>query len=80
MFADKGLDRQSARGGRRNDGKIAQTTERHIERAGDRRRCHGEDIDLGTKCLDRLFLLHAKAMLLVNDQKAEIAKAKIALQ
>ena len=79
MLPYKGLDRESARGWCRNDGEIAQAAERHIEGAGDGRRRHGEDVDLGAECLDRLLLLHAEAMFLVDDQKAEIVKAKIAL-
>ena len=74
IFAHEGFDRQTAGGRRGDDRKIAHTAHRHIQRARNRRRGQGQDIDVGAHCLDALFVTHAKAVLFINNQETEIAR------
>jgi hypothetical protein len=71
----KGLDRQAPRRWRGDDRQVAQAAERHVQRARYRRRGQGQDVDLGAQGLDRVLLAHAEAVLLVDDQQAQVGKA-----
>ena len=67
----KGLDRQTALGGCRDDGEVADAFEAHRERARDRRGREREDVDLGAQLPERLLLANAEAVFLVDDDEAE---------
>ena len=72
LVANEGLDRQPAlrRGG--DHAEVAQALERHAQRAGDRRGGEREHVDLGAQRLHGLFMAHAEAVLLVDDQQPEV--------
>jgi hypothetical protein len=80
VFAHESSDRQAPRRWRGNDRQVAQPAERHVQRTRYRRRGQGQDVDLGAQRLDRVLLAHAKAVLLVDDQEAEVGKSDVALQ
>ena len=67
----KGLDCQTALGGCRDDGEVADAFEAHRERARDRRGREREDVDLGAQLPERLLLANAEAVFLVDDDEAE---------
>ena len=71
---DEGLDRQPAlrRGG--DDRKIAQAFQRHRQCARDRRRGQCQHIHFGAQCLEAFLLLHAEAVLFVDDDQAEVVE------
>ena len=46
--------------------------QRHLQRARDRRRAQRKHIDAVLQFLDALLMLHAEALLLIDDQKAQI--------
>ena len=77
---DEGLDRQALlrRGG--DHRKVADSFQRHRERARDRRRGQRQHVDLGAQLLQRLLLAHAEAMLLVDDHQAEALELDVARQ
>ena len=50
-----------------------------MEGTWDRSRAHGDDIDFGAELLEELFLPNAKALLLVDDDEAEILESDIPL-
>jgi hypothetical protein len=80
VFAHESSDRQAPRRWRGNDRQVAQPAERHVQRARYRRRGQGQDVDLGAQRLDRVLLAHAEAVLLVDDQQAQVGKSDVALQ
>src|SRR4051812_16280202 len=58
---------------RRLDGAhIAQTDQRHMQRARDWCRRHGEHVDFFFQLLEPLFVADAEALLFVYDDKAEV--------
>ena len=72
-----GLDRQAPARRGLDHRKIAQASERHIQRARDRRRRHGEHVHVGLEFLQLLLRRHAEALLLVHDQEPEIVEAGV---
>jgi len=73
LGAHKGLDRQAAlrRGG--DHAQVAQAFQRHAQGARDRRGGQRQHIDLGAQRLHGLLVAHAKAVLLVDDEQAQVA-------
>ena len=73
---DKGLDRQATLWCGRNHTQITQAFEGHAQCAGDG--CGGQcqHIDFSAQCLHGLLVAHAEAMFLVNDEQAQIVKAR----
>ena len=70
-----GLDR-TAQGRRRGDqAHLTHPGEAHVERARDRGCREGQDINVFAKNLDLLFLVHAKTLLLIHHQQAQLLKA-----
>ena len=59
---------------------IADAFERHRERARDGRRRQRQHVDLRTKALQLLLLAHAEAVLLVDDDEAEVLELHVGLQ
>ena len=51
--------------------------ERQLERARDRRGGEREHVDVGAQRLDALLVLHAEALLLVDDEQAEVVEAHV---
>ena len=71
---DEGLDRQTAlrRGGDHRE--IAQAFQRHRQRARDRRGGQRQHIHFGAQRFQSFLLLHAEAVLLVDDDQAEVVE------
>ena len=63
--------------GRLDDGEVADPAEREVQRAGNRRRRHREDLDRGPQLLQLLLLRHAEALLLVDDDEAEVLERDV---
>ena len=80
VLADVGLDRPAALGRRLDDGDVAQAGQRHLQRARDRRRAHRDDVDLQLELAQQLLLLDAEALLLVDDDQAEVLRADVAAE
>ena len=78
--ADEGADRQPIGGRRRDDRDLAQPPHRHLQRARDRRRGQRQHVDLGAQLLEPLLVGDAEALLLVDDQQAEVLEAHVARQ
>ena len=74
VLADVGLDRAPALGRRLDHGDVAQAGERHLQRARDRRRAHRDHVDLQLELAQQLLLLDAEALLLVDDDQAEVLR------
>ena len=68
----KGLHGQPPLGRRRDHGEVPHAFKRHRHRAGNRGRGERENVDLGTKRLQFLFLPHAEPVLLINDDEPEV--------
>ena len=77
VLADVGEDRHAI--GRRGlqQRQVADADERHLQRARDRRGGEREDVDVRLHLLHRLLVLHAEALLLVDDQQAEILELHV---
>ena len=68
--ADEGQHRVALlrRGGDRRH--LADAGDRHLQGARDRRRRHGQHVDVGAQLLQLLLVLDAEALLLVDDDQA----------
>ena len=66
---DKGFHRQTAAGGGGNQREIAQSFQRHAERARNRRGGEGEDVNIGAQAFELLFLAHAEAVFFVDNHQ-----------
>ena len=73
-LADVRPDRAPALGRRLDDRDVPQARERHVERARDRRRREGEDVDLEAQLAQELLLGDAEALLLVDDHEPEVLR------
>ena len=69
-----GLDRQTIFRGRFDHAHVAQADERHVQSARDGRGRHSENVHLLAHLLDALFVADAEALLLVDDEQAEIGE------
>ena len=76
----EGLHREAMRRRRADDGKLAQPRHRHVERARDRRRGEREQVHFGAHRLQALLLAHAEALLLVDDDEADVLELDVLLQ
>ena len=52
----------------------------HLQRARDRRSGHGQDVHVGAQGLDVLLVLHAKALLLIDDDEPQVFPGHAGLQ
>ena len=77
VLADVGEDRLAILGRRVHEREIADAGERHLERARDRRRGEREHVDVRAHLLDPLLVLHAEALLLVDDEQAEVLELHV---
>ncbi len=80
VAADVGQDRVPVLGRGEDRGHLADAGERHLQRARDRRRGHGEHVDVRAQRLDVLLVLDAEPLLLVDDHQAEVLVAQAGLQ
>ena len=78
VLADVGLDGPAALGRRLDHRQVADPGDRHLQRARDRRRAHREHVDSQLDLAQQLLLLDAEALLLVDDQQAELLRAHVA--
>ena len=74
---DVGLDRQAILRRRLDDRHVADAGERHVQRARNRRRRHRQHVDALAQLLDPLLVRDAEALLLVDDQQAEIPELHV---
>ena len=73
-FRDPRLDRQPVFRWRLDDGQVPDACEGEVQRAGNRRCRQGEDVDLAPKPLEAFLRRDAEALLLVDDDQAEVAE------
>jgi len=78
-IADKGLDGQAALRRSGDHREIAQPFQRHRERARDRRGGECQDIHFRSQSLEAFFLLHAEAVLFVENDQTQIVEFHILL-
>ena len=80
IFADKGFYRQTAswRGG--DNGQIAHSAHRHIQRTRDRRGGQRQDIDVRAHRLDAFFMTHPEAVFFIDDKQTQVAQLDFILQ
>ena len=77
VAADVGEHRLPILGRRVDRGHLPDAGERHLERPGDRRRRHREDVDVRAEPLQALLVRHAEPLLLVDDQQAEVPERDV---
>src|SRR5213593_1648059 len=77
---DHGLNRQAVTGRSFNDGHVAQSAERHVQRPRNRCCRHGHDIDLFLDVFQTLFMSDTKPLLLVDDHQSEIVELDVLRQ
>ena len=78
VLADVGADRPAALRRRLDHRDVAQAGERHVQRARDRRRAEREHVDLEAQLPQQLLLRDAEALLLVDDDQAELLRDHVA--
>ena len=79
-LGDEGLDGEPL-GRRRGDQRqVAQSAERHVQRARDRRGGEREHVHFGAQRLQPFLVAHAEAMFLVDDDEPEVLEAHVGMQ
>ena len=79
VLRDEGLDGEAPLGRGGDHREIAQSLERHRQRARDRRRGERQHVDLGAQPPQLLLLAHAEAVLLVDDHEPEALELDVGL-
>ena len=74
---DHGLDRHAVLGRRFDHAHVAQSDQRHVQGARDRRGRHGQHVHFLAHLLEALFMADAKALLFVDDQQAEVGELHV---
>ena len=69
---DEREDRMPVLRWRRQGRHLADAGDRHLQRARDRGRAHREDVDVRLHLLERVLVLDAEALLLVDDHQAQV--------
>ena len=77
VLGHHGLNGHAVLGRRLNDAHIAQAHKRHMQRARNRRGRHGEHVNFLAHLLQALLVAHAEALLLVDDEQAEILELDV---
>ena len=72
VLADVGADLVAAARRRLDDGDVADAAERHLQGARDRRGREAHHVDLQLEVAQQLLLAHAEALLLVDDDQAQV--------
>ena len=62
---------------RRDEREVAQARDGHLQRARDGRRREREHVDLRAELLDALLVRDAEALLLVDDEEAEVLEVHV---
>ncbi|TXT21979.1 MAG: Uncharacterized protein FD138_3859 [Planctomycetota bacterium] len=70
--ADARRHRHAINGCRRQIADVSNPQQRHVQRARDRRRAERQHIHFQSQVFQNLFVLDAEALLLVDDQQAEV--------
>ena len=78
VLADVGEDRLAVGRRRLQQRQVADADEAHLQRARDRRGRQREHVDVRLELLHRLLVLHAEALLLVDDEQAEVLELDLA--
>ena len=78
VLAHGRADRAAALRRRLDDRDVAQPGQRHVQRARDRRRRQREHVDLEAQRAEQLLLRDAEALLLVEDDEAEVLRDHVA--
>ena len=73
--ADEGQDRMALLRRRLDHRHLPDPGDGHLQGARDRGRRHGQDVDVGPQRLEVLLVLDAEALLLVDDDQAEVLEA-----
>ncbi len=79
-LAHEGLDRQALLGRRVDGAQVAHAGQAHVQGARDRRGGERQHVHLGAQLLDALLVRHAEALLLVDDQQAQVLERHILAQ
>src|SRR5262249_45418197 len=77
---DVGTDGEPIDGWRLDDAQVADAGEGHVEGARDRRGGERQDVHAAAQRADALLVLHAEAVLLVDDEQAQLAELDVLLQ
>ncbi len=80
VLADVCLHRAPALGRRLDHADVAHAGQRHLQRARDRRGAHRDHVDAQLELAQQLLLLDAEALLLVDDQQAEVLRPDVAAE
>ena len=80
LGADLRHDRQPGIGRRLHYRHVAQSYQGHVQRARDRGSRQREDVDAAAQLLELFFVLDAEALLLVDDDEAELGEPYVLLQ
>ena len=72
-----GVDRQAILGRRLDHRHVAQSGQRHVQGARNGRGAHGEHVHVVLELLDAFLVAHAKALLFVHYQQAQILEHNI---
>ena len=78
-FLDYGLYGLSGDRRRGEKAHVPYLEKRHVERPGNRSRGKRETVDVGLQFLDAVLVLDAEALLLVDDQKAQVPEDHVLL-
>ncbi|MCW0462066.1 hypothetical protein NB717_003134 [Xanthomonas sacchari] len=79
-LGDEGLHRQPVRRRRGDDRQVAQAGHGHVQGTRDRRGGQGQQVHVGAQRLQRFLLAHAEALLLVDDDHAQVLELHVRLQ
>ena len=79
-LADVGEDGLAVLRRRGDEAHVPDAGERHLQRAGDRRGRHGEHVDADPQLLHLLLVGDAEALLLVDDEEAEVLELDVLRQ
>ena len=74
--ADKREDGMALLGWRLDDAHLADARDRHLQRARNRRRGHGEYVDTGAQAFQELFVFHAESLLLIDNDESELLELR----
>jgi hypothetical protein len=77
---DIGLDRQPVERRRLDDAQIADSHQRHVQRARDRRSRQADDVDQLAQLFQPLLVGHAETMLLIDNHQSQVLELDVLLQ
>ena len=77
VLHDIGLDRHTVDRRLLEHRHVTDADQRHVQRPRDRRRRQRQHVDVFLQILDALLMRHAEALLLVDDQKAEVPELDV---